>query len=42
VSPGRQAALHCSGAHECSTPERQAELQICSARAERPGKSMTI
>src|SRR5215831_17118849 len=31
VSPGRQAALHGSGAHECSTPRRQAELQICSA-----------
>src|SRR5262249_55897420 len=41
-SPGRQAALHYSRAHECSTPGRQAELQICSAGAERPGKSRTI
>src|SRR5215475_4099748 len=38
VWPGRQSALHCSGAHECSTPGRQAELQICSTGAERPGK----
>jgi len=30
VLPGRQSALHCSGAHECSIPGRQAELQICS------------
>src|SRR5262245_64758020 len=42
VWPGRQSSLHCSGAHECSTPGRQAELQICSVGAERPDKSITI